>query len=202
MYKHTTGDIDIIPEPIEQWTNFHGHNLLAHCYQDKGFSHALFQVHILFGLAVLHQKRPPSTLRIIERSLESGRYVFLELQRELKQITEIEYLIIKNIYHQIRLGALGKGTEPTRFYYLRIPAEIAFERMKIRARHAESNVSLSYLKKVEAKYDSWLLDQKFPESKPIVEVCNPYAKIGIWTVNLKNLPISSHDANDSPTDES
>ena len=111
VYKHTMGDIDIVPEPIASWTNFFGHNLLAHSYRGD-ISHAVFQLHILFGLAALHQSRPPSTIHILERSLESGRYVFLELQRELKQITEIEYLIIRNIcvcyelYIHMRLGLL------------------------------------------------------------------------------------------------
>lgn len=192
VYKHTMGDIDIVPEPIASWTNFFGHNLLAHSYRGD-ISHAVFQLHILFGLAALHQSRPPSTIHILERSLESGRYVFLELQRELKQITEIEYLIIRNIYNEIRLGPLGERTTPTKFFYLRIPAEVAFKRMRARGRLAESKVDLDYLKKVEAKYDSWLIDRKYPESQPEVEVFNPYAKLEIWTINLRKLPDSSHN---------
>ena len=125
----------------------------------------------------------------------------MELQRELNQITEIEYLIIKNIYKEIRLGPLGERTKPTKFFYLRIPAEIAFERMRARGRIAESKVDLAYLKKVEAKYDAWLIDRKYPESQPEVEVFNPYAKLEIWTINLREPPASLHNADDSPADE-
>ena len=200
VYKHMMKDIDIVPEPIEKWTSFFGHNLLAHSYRGN-ISHAVFQLHILFGLATLHQNRPPSTIHILERSLESGRYVFLELQRELHQITEIEYLIIKNIYKEIRLGPLGERTKPTKFFYLRIPAEIAFQRMRARGRLAESKVDLAYLKKVEAKYDAWLLDRKYPESQPEVEVFNPYAKLEIWMTNLREPPASSHDADEPPKNE-
>lgn len=194
VYKHMMGDVDIIQEPIEQWMNFHGHNLLAHSYRDNKLSHAVFQIHVMFGLAFLHQNRPPAALRIIERSLESGCFVFLELQRELKQITEIEYLIIRNLYTQIRHGPLGERTKTNKIFYLRIPAEIAYERMRARGRDAESSVDLGYLKLVEAKYDSWLLHGKFPESQPQVEVFNPYAKLEMWTADLKNLSNLSESA--------
>ena len=191
-YKGARDEIDFVPEPVKEWMNFYGHDLLTE-YYDGRISPAVFQIHALMELVFLHQKRPKKKLRIIEQSVAAGRYIFLELQKEENLISECEYLIIKNIYQEILKSDLGKNLRTDVTFYIRTDPRIAFDRMMRRGRKAEANVSLSYLQKLQKKYDEWLIQKIYPESQPIVRIINSNASLSIWTLSLKKVVMSSDD---------
>ena len=191
QYKKENYEIDFIPEPVTEWSDFFGHDLLA-AYYNGQISHAVFQLHILCGLTFLHQKRPSRKLRVVERSVSAGRYVFLELLKEENSITQCEYLIIKNIYQEIMNSCLGKNLKCDLTIYMRTDPRIAFDRMMRRGRKAEQNVTLTYLEKLQQKYDAWLIHKVYPESQPKVKIVNSSTNICIWNLSLKRVIPSSN----------
>ena len=50
--------------------------------------------------------------------------------------------------------------KPDKIIYLRTPAELCLERIKMRGRSEEQKMPLDYLKRLEDLHDEWLMDHR------------------------------------------
>lgn len=75
--------VELVPEPLEKWTNLKGHNLLGMLYEDLTKNNFMFQHYVQLTRLMDAVKKPESdsdacgngTVRVLERSLQNNRYV-------------------------------------------------------------------------------------------------------------------------------
>lgn len=82
-YLQRLGNFNIctLREPLNKWTELHGTNLLMKHYQDPHVWSHSFQSLAMLTMADNHIERIASNVKIMERSIFSGRYCFLERHR-------------------------------------------------------------------------------------------------------------------------
>ncbi|XP_047691299.1 thymidine kinase 2, mitochondrial isoform X6 [Prionailurus viverrinus] len=77
FFSKTTG-IEVLQEPVPKWRNVRGHNPLGLLYRDAcrwGFT---LQTYVQLTMLDHHTRPQTSPVRLMERSIHSARYVFVE----------------------------------------------------------------------------------------------------------------------------
>lgn len=84
--KNFNFQVELVPEPLEKWTNLRGHNLLGMFYEDLTKHNFMFQHYVQLTRLMEAIKKPEpittgvdftgetGTVRILERSLQNNRY--------------------------------------------------------------------------------------------------------------------------------
>nr|XP_036881117.1 thymidine kinase 2, mitochondrial [Manis javanica] len=93
FFSHTT-DIEVLTEPVSKWRNVRGHNPLGLMYHDAHRWGLTLQTYVQLTMLDQHTRPQTSPVRLMERSIHSARYVFVE-----------------NLYR--RLGPCGPGVPYT-----------------------------------------------------------------------------------------
>merc|ERR1719282_976534 len=70
--------VQVCTEPVEKWRNLQGHNLLQKMYEDPSRWSMLLQTYIQLTMVQLHNQPCQKPVKIMERSLLSARYCFVE----------------------------------------------------------------------------------------------------------------------------
>ena len=83
-FESLGGDDEImtVPEPVNEWCNLNGHNLLFKLYEDSKRWSFQFQSYIQLTRLRLLKSPPPTaktTVKLLERSIQNNRFCFLEL---------------------------------------------------------------------------------------------------------------------------
>lgn len=126
-------------------------------YSDPKNWTATFQSHALLTMARNHSNE--GNTKFIERSIFSTNYVFMQAHKIKGSIDEVNWNLLQKWFdfllqnNKIRADAI---------IYFRTKPEVAFERMKIRARPEEKEIDLSYINLLHEKYDDWLIHAKYP----------------------------------------
>ncbi|XP_024834734.1 thymidine kinase 2, mitochondrial isoform X7 [Bos taurus] len=94
-------DIEVLTEPVPKWRNVRGHNPLGLMYQDAcrwGFT---LQTYV--QLTMLDQHTRPQTLpvRLMERSIYSARYVFVENLYRSGKMPKVDYVVLSEWFDWI-----------------------------------------------------------------------------------------------------
>lgn len=151
-------NISTIKEPVDEWANMSGGNILKNYYMDPKRWAFTFQLHALHSRHLLWQQQTklhPNTLLFSERSPLADRHVFGELMHREGNLEAAEY----DIYSQLCEKLVGE-TPLRGIVYLRCPPELCLERIKIRHREGEEGIPLSYLRKVHQRHEDWLMELK------------------------------------------
>ena len=85
-------DIEIIKEPVDEWQNIRGHNLLELYYKDSKRWSFTFQTYAMISRMRLWNatlKENPNTLKLSERSMLADRFVFGDLMGDLGNVMPI-----------------------------------------------------------------------------------------------------------------
>ena len=144
-------DVEFVEEPVSQWQNLGGVNLLDAFYSDPqrwGFSFEFYSM-LTKIQALLNAANSDKPIIIIERSILSNK-VFMELSNELGKLDKMEYCMLKktydfyleNVYPQIA-GII----------YLDTPVDECIKRITKRNRGEECNIEKSYLEAIKKKLD-------------------------------------------------
>ena len=144
-------DAECVPEPLEEWTNFKGHNLLASMYS-KNPQAFILQTFIQLTMAKIQLTPPTTRIKITERSLLSERYVFIEALKTQKLISDLEYNILIEWFDFLQ----SRTTPVSEIIYLRTNPDAAFLRLRSRARLEESLTTLKYVKTIHELHENWL----------------------------------------------
>ena len=78
--------------------------------------------------------------------------IFARMLLDSGIMTEIDY----NNYHKLFMNMTNFIKKPSLIIYLDVEPEIAFERIKIRNRDCEKEISLDYLRSLKKCYEEWL----------------------------------------------
>ena len=141
-------------EPLNEWTNFCGENLLQQMYEDPKKNSFLFQTFVQYTMAKIQFEEAPNKIKITERSLLSERFVFIEAIRILKHISPLQYEVLVAWFNLIN----SKITPANEVIYLRTSPLLALGRLRGRNRVGEESVSKEYLSLLHSLHESWLID--------------------------------------------
>ena len=150
----------IITEPVEQWKNLKGSNMLELFYHDTPKYSSLFQSYVMLTMLENHKNPLPISkdVRLLERSIYSGRGVFTELLYQNRQIDSLSYNLLDEWYKYLTTHDLP--SKPDYIIYLYAPNYILFDRIRTRARNEERYMKYKYIIELTEAYDQWLIKQE------------------------------------------
>uniref|UniRef100_A0A0K2U2U3 Thymidine kinaselike [Acyrthosiphon pisum] n=1 Tax=Lepeophtheirus salmonis TaxID=72036 RepID=A0A0K2U2U3_LEPSM len=83
-------DVIIDPEPVDSWRNVAGENLLNNMYKDPPRCSFTFQSYVQLTRLKLLEEHGNEKVKIIERSIQSNNFVFLETAKKRKTLSDVE----------------------------------------------------------------------------------------------------------------
>lgn len=163
------GGAQIVVEPVEKWQTLvpgDDGNIMARMYRDPKRWAYLFQSYVLLTMMDAHETPQTKRLRVMERSVYSARYCFIENLRKSDPplIDDLEYEVYKQWFNWLM------SRQPPNvdlIVYLRTTPETCMDRLKIRGRSEESDVPMSYLEALHARYEDWLIDNPDQHSEGV-----------------------------------
>ena len=143
--------VEFVEEPVSQWQNLGGMNLLDAFYSDPerwGFSFEFYSM-LSKIKALLNAANSDKPVIVIERSILSNR-VFMDLSHELGKLEEIEYTMLMNTYHFYLQHVYPQLSG---IIYLDTPVDECIKRITKRNRGEECTIERSYLQSIKEKMD-------------------------------------------------
>jgi deoxyadenosine/deoxycytidine kinase len=157
-YFNKFTDVELIPEPVKDWCDVNGHNLLGKMYEDPKRWSFQFQSYVQLSRLKLLKEPTDCSVKIIERSLQNNRFCFLENHRKEETLVSAELNVL---YTWFSFLQTNMDINLDLIVYLKTSPEVAYERLKKRGRKEESGVPMDFIKHLHQCYEDWLLDEKF-----------------------------------------
>ncbi|XP_042087683.1 thymidine kinase 2, mitochondrial isoform X4 [Ovis aries] len=131
-------DIEVLTEPVPKWRNVRGHNPLM------------------------------LPVRLMERSIHSARYVFVENLYRSGKMPEVDYVVLLEWFDWI---VSNIDVSIDLIVYLRTTPETCYRRLKMRCREEEKVIPLDYLGAIHHLYEEWLIKGSlFPVAAPVLVI--------------------------------
>jgi len=163
-----------IPEPVDQWVNVNGTDLLDLMFQDPKRWTGAFQMESTLTRIKAAIQKPvvkgrPALVRVMERSLYSERYVFLEHNKQMGLMTEAEFNLM-DLWHKFAMEQFESKMKPDLIIFLKTDMETVGKRIKKRGRIEERNMDLGFVDAINRLHEDWLLHQNssFPVPAPVL----------------------------------
>ena len=144
-------DVEFVVEPVKQWQNLGGMNLLDSFYTDPkrwGFSFEFYSM-LTKIQALLKAAESDKPIIIIERSILSNK-VFMDLSNDLGKLDKMEYCMLMNTYNFYLEHVYPQLSG---IIYLDTPVEECIRRITKRNRGEECTIEKSYLDAIKIKMD-------------------------------------------------
>ena len=144
-------DVTFVEEPVSQWQNLGGENLLEKFYQDPERWGFTFEFYSMLSKIKCLMKAADSekNIIIIERSILSNK-VFMELSNDLGKLDKMEYAMLMNTYNFYLEHVYPQLAG---IIYLDTPVEECIKRITKRNRGEECSIEKSYLNALKIKMD-------------------------------------------------
>ncbi|XP_041978020.1 deoxynucleoside kinase-like [Aricia agestis] len=153
---HKYKNVESHPEPIKEWRDVSGHNLLGLLYSDMNQWSFAFQHYVHLSRLKI-QTSPPSnsniTVKMFERSVQNSRHCFVENAKKQNFLEEAEYQVLLEWFDYTEKNL---DISLDLIVYLKTNPKIVWERMMKRGRAEEAEVPLEYLEQVHESYENWL----------------------------------------------
>ena len=143
--------VEFVEEPVSQWQNLGGMNLLDAFYSDPqrwGFSFEFYSM-LSKIKALLNAANSDKPVIVIERSILSNK-VFMNLSHELGKLEEMEFRMLMNTYDFYWQHVYPQLSG---IIYLDTPVDECIRRITKRNRGEECSIERSYLQKIKEKMD-------------------------------------------------
>ena len=144
-------DVEFVEEPVSEWQNLGGMNLLDSFYTDPkrwGFSFEFYSM-LTKIKALLNAANSDKPIIIIERSILSNK-VFMDISAELEKLDKMEYRMLTNTY-KFYLQHIYPHLDG--IIYLDTPVDECIKRITKRNRGEECAIEKSYLELLKKKFD-------------------------------------------------
>ncbi len=155
-----TGRVGVIYEPVQKWKEEYDENILELFYSDPARYAFLFQLVAFSSRAKTWQEVLALTDHsnvILDRSIFSDRYIFAESLYEQGLMTLTEFQAYKGVWDFL---VNQYCVTPEKIIYVRTSPETCLKRIRARGREEETGITLSYLKHLHHKHESWLSREK------------------------------------------
>ena len=145
-------------EPVDEWVNHNGHNILNEYYanpKEKGFE---FELKVLNSMARRAKRSMPwsSNYCFEERSIDAAIQVFCPYMLESNFLTPHQMELIKETASNCLTGS-EKNSHPSYIVYCRSNPSQCFERNKSREGSLHNKgVPLEVFEAVHRNYENWL----------------------------------------------
>ncbi|KAL4704442.1 hypothetical protein ACJJTC_014374 [Scirpophaga incertulas] len=143
-------------EPLNEWRDVSGHNLLGLTYSDSQKWTFSFQ-HYIHLTRLKIQTSPPCnpniTVKMFERSVQNSRYCFIENAKKRGFLHDAEYQVLNTWYDFVEKNL---DINLNLIVYLKTSPQVVWDRMMKRGRAEESEVPLDYLQQVHDAYENWI----------------------------------------------
>lgn len=151
---------EVIKEPVDEWENTAGKNILQRYYNDPKRWAFTFQLNALHSRSMLWEEairnnKDSGKVMFSERSPLADRYIFGEIMQREGNFEEAEYAVYDSLCRSIIGNLPVKG-----IIYLRCSPELCLERIQKRNRKGEEGISLEYIKKVHERHEAWISRQQ------------------------------------------
>ena len=144
-------DVELVEEPVKEWQNVGGMNLLDSFYSDPkrwGFSFEFYSM-LTKIQALLNAANSDKPIIIIERSILSNK-VFMDISKDLDKLDKMEYRILMNTYD---FYIQHVYPQLSGIIYLDTPVDECIRRITKRNRGEECSIEKSYLELLKKKFD-------------------------------------------------
>lgn len=148
--------VEVIDEPVDKWRNLQGTNLLHLMYEDPKRWSLMFQTYVQLTMMQHHTKISSKPIRIMERSLLSARYCFVENLYNGGNMTDAEYTVLSEWFNFL-ITCPQLNFKIDQIVYLRTDPEVAYERIKKRKRPEEHLIPFAYLQDLHELHEDWLV---------------------------------------------
>ncbi len=155
---------DVFVEPIDQWQNVQGkYNLLQLMYDNPSSFGFAFQMYEQLTRVKIHSAplSNNSKFKIMERSIYTARRCFIENLKQSHVITDVEFSVL-DAWFQFLASGLTIDVGVDLIVYLRTTPRVAWDRVKLRARDEERDLSLEYIETIHSLHETWLLGNQIP----------------------------------------
>nr|XP_020030145.1 thymidine kinase 2, mitochondrial isoform X2 [Castor canadensis] len=167
FFSNTT-DVEVLMEPVSKWRNVRGHNPLGLMYQDACRWGLTLQTYVQLTMLDQHTRPQTSPVRLMERSIYSARYIFVENLYRSGKMPEVDYVVLSEWFDWI---VRNIQVSVDLIVYLRTTPEICYQRLKMRCREEEKVIPLEYLDAVHRLYEEWLITGGlFPAAAPVLAI--------------------------------
>ena len=141
-------------EPVDQWLNIKGENLLEKFYHDKDRWSYTFQnyAYITRINELLNGIKSNKSIIITERSINTDKNVFARMLTEDKFMSEFEYSLYNTWFNHFNVKIDGQ-------IYVRTELDNCVQRIQQRNRQGESTIDKEYLESLEKKHEDWLMNR-------------------------------------------
>ncbi|XP_022094558.1 deoxynucleoside kinase-like [Acanthaster planci] len=157
-------NIEVFPEPVHKWRDNRGENMLELFYQDPSRWSFAFESYNQFTLLQEHQTQPNCRIKLMERSIYSGKYCFIESLYESGKLQTPEYNILTEWFEWL----IKKDVLVDHIVYLRSTPEQCEQRIIERSRKEEAGIPLDYLRDLHERHEDWLIRKKFELPAPVL----------------------------------
>ncbi|XP_062474232.1 thymidine kinase 2, mitochondrial isoform X1 [Pezoporus occidentalis] len=167
-YFAQTTNIEVLTEPVAKWRNVRGHNILGLMYQDASRWGITLQTYIQLTMLEQHTKPMISPIRMMERSIHSARYIFVENLYRSGKMPEVDYVVLSEWFDWIQNNT---DVSVDLIVYLQTSPEVCYERLKRRCREEEKLIPLEYFEAIHQLYEEWLIKHTlFEVSCPVLVI--------------------------------
>uniref|UniRef100_A0A914XDP9 Deoxynucleoside kinase domain-containing protein n=1 Tax=Plectus sambesii TaxID=2011161 RepID=A0A914XDP9_9BILA len=166
-YLSRNPNIQTIAEPVDKWRNVRGHNTLDLMYKDPARWSLTLQTYVQLTMMQAHATQQTRPVKVMERSIFSAKYCFVENLRTAGLMPPVEYAVLSEWFDWL---ITNWHLEVDLIVYLRTKPEIVCERLRKRHRSEEMAVTLDYLSKLHNLHEDWLTDGRFPVPCHVVTV--------------------------------
>jgi len=159
-----------IPEPVAKWQHVNGTDMLQLMFQDPKRWTGAFQMESSLTRIKDAVKKPvvngrPALIRIMERSLYSERYCFMEFARRSGMLSEPEFNVM-DLWHKFAIRNYEPKIKPDLILFLKTNTETVARRIKKRGRIEEKNIDMSFVDGINRLHEDWLVHQNTSFSVP------------------------------------
>nr|XP_023011511.1 deoxynucleoside kinase-like [Leptinotarsa decemlineata]XP_023011512.1 deoxynucleoside kinase-like [Leptinotarsa decemlineata] len=152
-YFNKFDNVGVFAEPIDLWRNCNGYNLLDLMYKDPKKWSFTFQSYVQLTMLRQHQKKIHQPVKLMERSLYSARYCFVEKMSRDGLMAAPSVAVIDEWFKYI---TKFEDTKVDLIVYLKTSPEVAYERILKRNRSEERTVPFEYIQALHDIHEDWL----------------------------------------------
>jgi len=161
--------VDIITEPVDKWRDLNSHNLLHMMYEDPNRWSLTFQTYVQLTMLETHTKTSDQAVKMMERSLYSAKYCFVDNLRKTGKMADSEYEVLSS-WFDFLLGCKEIDLSVDLIVYLKTDPEVALQRVRERSRGEEHLISEKYIRDLHHLHEDWLIKKKYPVPAPVLVV--------------------------------
>uniref|UniRef100_A0A8I5U6A1 Thymidine kinase 2, mitochondrial n=2 Tax=Pongo TaxID=9599 RepID=A0A8I5U6A1_PONAB len=158
----------VLTEPVSKWRNVRGHNPLGLMYHDASRWGLTLQTYVQLTMLDRHTRPQVSSVRLMERSIHSARYIFVENLYRSGKMPEVDYVVLSEWFDWI---LRNMDVSVDLIVYLRTNPETCYQRLKRRCREEEKVIPLEYLEAIHHLHEEWLIKGSlFPVAAPVLVI--------------------------------